>query len=452
MGMEFRYRHRCVGCEKEFDPDRFLYTCPSCAGLLMVVRDEEFVRAKIGNGPQARRYFEDLRFGASRKSYPNNSGVWLWRDFILPEFPTQYILSLNEGQTDLFEIPSWLKREIGLENLYIKMEGQAPSESFKDRGMPVAISDALRLQSEYPAFGIKGISCASTGDTSASAAIYAAYVRDKLSCLVLLPHEKISDPQLFQAMAHGAAVRAIRHPKGFDGCMQLIQEFTQAHPEYVLVNSKNDMRVVGQETIALEILQDLSWEVPDWIAVPIGNSGNLAALLNSLLRAKEFGLIDRLPGVIGAQTAAADTLVRWAESGFMSYEPGEFKDTAATAMNINNPVSFPRVQKLYGGFTIKFYKAEEEDILNTWARFTRAGANICPQSAVALQCVMQACAEGTVRERDTVISISTASGIKFSEAGIGFHKSREAGRYANPYMIIEGDLAALERSLEAKRI
>jgi threonine synthase len=445
--MEFRYHHQCVACQKAFDPDRFLYTCPECNGLLMVARDEDYVRATIGNGACARNYFDNLRFGPLRKQYPNNSGVWLWRDFILPAFSESYVLSLEEGQTDLFEIPNWLKKEIGLKNLYIKMEGQSPSESFKDRGMPVAISDALRLRQEYPELGIQGVCCASTGDTSASAAIYAAYVRDQLSCLVLLPHEKISDPQLFQAMAHGSKVRAIKHPQGFDGCMQLIQKFIQTHPEYVLVNSKNDMRIVGQETIALEIVQDFSWQVPDWISIPVGNGGNLAALLNSLFRAKEFGLIDRLPGVIAAQTASADTLVRWAESQFNIYEPKAFQDTVATAMNINDPVSFPRVKKLHEKFNIKFYRAEEGVILKTWALFMRAGANICPQSAVALSAVLQAREASVIGENDQVVSISTASGIKFAEAGIAFHKSGSKEAFANPYEIVEGDLGALERSL-----
>lgn len=445
--MEFRYQHQCVACQKAFDPDRFLYTCPECNGLLMVVRDEEYVRTKIGNGPSARNYFDNLRFGPSRREYPNNSGVWLWRDFILPDFIDKYVLSLKEGQTDLFEIPKWLKKEIGLNNLYIKMEGQSPSESFKDRGMPVAISDAIRLQQEYLQLEIKGVSCASTGDTSASAAIYTAYVRDKLSCLVLLPHEQISDSQLFQAMAHGAKVRAIKHPQGFDGCMKLIQEFTKAHPEYILVNSKNDMRIVGQETIVLEIVQDFSWQAPDWISIPVGNSGNLAALLNSLLRAKQFGLIDRLPGVIAAQTASADTLVRWAEDNYSNYEPREFRDTVATAMNINDPVSFPRIRKLYDKFNIKFYRAEESAILRTWSRFMRAGANICPQSATALSAISQARETNVIKESDQVVSISTASGIKFAEAGIAFHKSGGKDDFANSYEIIQGNLGALESSI-----
>jgi threonine synthase len=443
----YHFWHNCVSCGKDFQPDKFLYTCPNCNGLLLVARDEEYIRKNLGTGEKIRAYFDDLRFGKQRRLYPNNSGVWLWRDFILPGFPESAIISLQEGQTDLFEIPDWLKKEVGLNNLYIKLEGQAPSESFKDRGMPVAVSDALRLQQEYPELGITGISCASTGDTSAAAAIYSAYRRDKLSCLVLLPYEKISDPQLFQAMAHGAEVRAIKHPDGFDGCMKLIQEFTIYHPELALVNSKNDMRVVGQETIGLEIIQDLSWKAPEWISIPVGNGGNLTALLNGLLRAKEFGMIDTLPKIIVGQTSAADTLVRWQESNFEKYEPKEYKDTVASAMNINNPVSFPRIQKLYKNFDIHFYRVSEEDIQKTWAQFTRAGANICPQSAVALHAVIQGKEEGLVKESDMVVSISTASSIKFAEAGIMHHKSGKKEDFANPYKVVEGTVDSLEQSL-----
>ncbi|MDP3056901.1 MAG: threonine synthase [bacterium] len=444
----FRYFHQCISCGKKFQPDRFLYTCPDCQGLLLVERDEEYIKNKIGIGKKAQGFFDSLRYGEARKIYPNDSGVWLWRDLLLPGFPEKNIISLKEGQTDLFEIPSWLKKEIGLENLYIKMEGQSPSESFKDRGMPVAISDALRLQEDYPDLKIKGISCASTGDTSASAAVYSAYVRDRLRCIVMVPNQKISDPQLFQAMAHGAEVKAINHPDGFDGCMTLIQQFTARHPELILVNSKNDMRIVGQESIGLEILQDLSWASPKWISVPVGNGGNLSALLQTLLRAKEFGLIPELPGIIAAQTGASDTLVRWAESDYQKYTPGIYQDTVASAMNINSPVSFPRIKKLYGAFNIKFFRSSEKEILKTWARFTRAGANICPQSAVALDAIRQAREEKIINEKDLVVSISTASAIKFAASGITHHKTGRKEDFANPYEILKGNLEAIEKSLK----
>lgn len=412
----------------------------------MVARDEDHVRSVVGTGEAAQQYFDSRRYGIDRQDYPNDSGVWLWRQFLLPGFPDEAIISLKEGQTDLFEAPDWLKADLGLSNLYVKLEGQAPSESFKDRGMPVAVSDALRLKLEHPELGITGVSCASTGDTSAAAAIYAAYKRDELDCLVLVPNEKVSASQLFQAMAHGAKVRAVTHPNGFDGCMQIIQEFTKTHPEYVLVNSKNDMRIVGQESIGLEILQDLRWQAPDWIAIPVGNGGNLTALLNSLIRAKEFGLIDRLPGIIAAQTTAADTLVRWSESGYSTYAPGKFQETVASAMNINDPVSFPRLEKLIKPFASHFYRSSEQQTLHTWAQFMRAGANICPQGAVALSAVIQARAAGVIKPDDVVVSISTASAIKFTEVGTAYHTlSRDD--LANPCVVVEGDLAALEASL-----
>jgi threonine synthase len=364
----------------------------------------------------------------------------------LPGFPEDSIVSLKEGQTDLFEVPGWLRREVGLNNFFIKMEGQAPSESFKDRGMPVAVSDALRLKRDHPELSIEGISCASTGDTSAAAAIYSAYVRDRLKCLVLVPHDKIADSQLFQAMAHGAQVRAIDHPNGFDGCMKLIQEFASQHPEFVLVNSKNDMRVVGQESIGLEIVQDLQWKAPDWISIPVGNAGNLTALLNGLKRAHEYGLIDRLPGIIAGQTAVADTLVRWQESDYTQYSPGRFRDTVASAMNINDPVSFPRVRKLHKNFVLKFYRSTEAQITDTWGRFMQAGANLCPQGAVATHAVLQAREEGLIKPNDTVVAISTASALKFTDAGIRYH--RTGGEYANPYKVVKGGLQELEDTLE----
>jgi threonine synthase len=439
--------HECVDCHTTFEPTKFNYTCSKCNGLLLVSRDEDYVKKVAGNGKTAREHFDRLRFGEARMTYPNNSGVWLWRDFILPGFPSQDIVSLNEGQTDLFEAPGWLKKDLGLNKLFIKLEGQAPSESFKDRGMPVAISDALRLQRLYPELGITGISCASTGDTSAAAAIYAGYARDKLSCLVLVPFEKVSDSQLFQAMAYGARVRAIRHPDGFDGCMKIVQEFTSTHPELVLVNSKNDMRIVGQETIGLEIIQDLAWKVPDWISIPVGNGGNLSALLNSLRRAKSFGLIDRLPGIIAAQTAAADTLVRWSESKYKDYTPGGFKDTVASAMNINDPVSFPRIKKLYSDFDIHFYRSTESAILDRWAQCTRAGAGICPQGAVAVDAVTQALESRIIKPNALVVAVSTASALKFAEVGISYH-TKSTSRFANPYSVIDGSTKALEESLK----
>ena len=439
--------HRCIECEATYKPDQFLYVCPKCGGLLSVERDEKWIDKKVGTGKKAQDYFDNIRFGKAREKYPNDSGVFMWLDHILPGFPTESVISLREGFTDLFEIPNWLKKKTGLKNLYIKMEGQLPSESFKDRGMSVAISETIRLQKKYPKLGIKYVACASTGDTSAAAAIYSAYVQDKLKCIVFLPHDKISPGQLFQAMAHGAEVMAIKHEKGFDGCMELIQEFTAKHPEIVLVNSKNALRIVGQETIALEIVQDLRWKAPDWIAVPCGNGGNLTALLTSLRRMKARGMISKLPKIIVAQTKGANTLVRWSESEFQKYEPGAFKDTVASAMNIQNPVSFPRIQKMFKEFRIEFFDADDNHLQDTRALFMKAGANICPQTAVALDVVLQAHARKIVKGTDTVVVVGTASGIKFAESGIAYHMGGIQNRFANPPKVVDGTIEDIESAL-----
>lgn len=433
---QYYYWQQCISCNEKFLPDSFFYTCPKCGGLLLVERDEAHIDKTVGTGKKAQDFFDSVRFGKKRNIYPNDSGVFMWLPHILPGFPKEVAVSLREGFTDLFEIPDWLKKKIGLKNLYIKMEGQLPSESFKDRGMSVAISEALRLQKYHPELRTRFVACASTGDTSASAAIYSAYVKDRLQCIVFLPHGNVSSGQLFQALAHDALVLSIKHKKGFDGCMDIIQEYCKNHPEIVLLNSKNAFRIVGQETISLEICQDLGWEAPDWISVPCGNGGNLTALLISLLRMKERKMINKLPGIIVAQTKSANTLVRWAKSDFTTYKPGEFKETVATAMNIQNPVSFPRIQKLYKHFSLQFFDVSEERVQESRALFMGAGANICPQSAVALDAVLQARANGIVKESDVVVSISTASGIKFTKNGV-----------LNKPKVVNGTIDAVERAL-----
>lgn len=328
------------------------------------------------------------------------------------------------------------------------MEGQLPSESFKDRGMSVAISEALRLQKFYPKLKIRFVACASTGDTSASAAIYSAYVKDRLRCIVFLPHEKVSAGQLFQAMAHGALVLSIKHPKGFDGCMALIQKFCARHPEIVLVNSKNAFRIVGQETIALEICQDLHWKAPKWISIPCGNGGNLTAFLISLLRMKERKMIKSLPGLIVAQTKGANTLVRWGKSNFRIYKPGLFKNTIASAMNIQDPVSFPRIEKLHKKFRVEFFDVSEKDTQKTRALFMGAGANVCPQTAVALDAVLQAREKKIIKEKDVVVTIGTASGVKFSKSGIKHHLKGNIKNLANPFKVIKGTIGDIEKAIK----
>ncbi len=425
----------CIQCGGKADLGKNFYKC-ECGGLYMPVRDEEFIADSIGRATAKREYFDGIRYGRRRREYPLESGVFMWLEYLLPGFPPNLCVSLREGMTDLFEPPDWFKRQIGLQRFFIKMEGQNPSESFKDRGMPVAISWARFQQEYYPELGIVGVACASTGDTSASAAQYAAYCRDKLKCVVFLPFEKISPGQLAQAMMSGASVVAVKHPDGFDGCMRLVKEFCGKYSDFVLVNSANAFRVVGQESTALEISQDFAWKAPDWISIPCGNGGNLTALMLSLLRQKQHGLIQCLPGIIIAQSQKANTLVRWVKSGFKEYKKGESADTVASAINIQDPVSYPRIQKMFKEFEILAYDVTEEEIYRTFAEFNHSGCGLCPQGAVAVNAVLQARAENRVKENDTIVAISTASAMKFTEAGVKYHMEMRR-EFSNPLRVVE---------------
>ncbi len=447
--IDVRFNLECIKCGKSYPTDRFTYMCtePDCGGLLLVVRDEEYIRKSVGDGEQGRRYFDGLRWSEAARQYPTGSGVFLWRHFIIPNFPEEACMAMFEGCTDLFELPSWLRKEQGLGPTYLKLEGQNPSGSFKDRGMSVAVSETLRLQMEYPDLKINGICCASTGDTSASAAAYAAYAKDRLQCIILVPHNKISMAQLTQALQFGAKVIPVDHPDGFDGCMRIIQEFSAKHSELVLVNSKNAFRIAGQETIPLEICQDLNWKAPDWIAIPVGNAGNLTALLLGLKRAYDHKLIDRLPGIIVGQARVCDTLVRWDENGRTTeaYKPGKYHPSVASAANICDPVSFPRVDKLLRSFNAHFYRASETDIQDSQMCITRGGVDICPQTGIALSALMQARADGTVKEHETSVVISTATGLKFSESASQYHTTD--ARYANHFRVAKGSVSAVEEVL-----
>lgn len=442
---------KCIRCGKEYPTDRFTYICTAegCGGLLMIERDEDAIQCSIGSGRAAQNYLDHIRWSELSRRYPTGSGVFGWKDFILPGFPDEACMALNEGCTDLFEVPPWLQKELGLGKTYIKLEGQNPSGSFKDRGMSVAVSETLRLQLNYPDLKIEGICCASTGDTSAAAAAYAAYARDRLYCIILVPHNKISMAQLSQALQFGARVIAVDHEDGFDGCMRIIQQFSHSHESLVLVNSKNAFRIVGQETIGLEICQDLHWNVPDWLAIPVGNAGNLTALLSGLKRAHYHGLIDHLPGIIVGQGAVCDTLVRWDRNGRIAeaYKPGKFQPSVASAANISDPVSFPRVDMLLKEFDAHFYSVPEDEIQNAQMSVTRGGVDICPQTGIALSALFQARDAGIVNEKHTVAVISTATGLKFAEASVQYHGGDRKMKFSNMYKVAQGSLDDVERLL-----
>ncbi|MBD3267315.1 pyridoxal-phosphate dependent enzyme [bacterium] len=219
----------------------------------------------------------------------------------------------------------------------------------------------------------------------------------------------------------------------------------------VLVNSKNAFRVVGQETIGLELCQDLRWRVPDWITIPVGNAGNLTALLIGLKRAYRHGLLDRLPGILVGQGQVCDTLVRWDEGGRQpeAYQPGKHQPSVASAANISDPVSFPRVAQLINEFDAHFFRVSEEEIQDAQMAVTRSGVDICPQTGIALHAMLQARDRNLIQESDVVGVISTATGLKFSESAAEYHTQKQGAQYENNFRVAEGSVKAVESVLKS---
>lgn len=437
---KLRFWMRCIECGEIMPQDRPLYTCLKCNGLLMPERDEDYVRKLLGPGRSIIESFRTVKIAYS-DDYPFGSGVFRYLDFILPGYPKDKAVSHREGNTDLLTPPKWLRKKVGIPNLYVKMEGQNPSGSFKDRGMCVAISEVNRLNELYPELGIRGIACASTGDTAAAAAAYAAEV-ENMKSVVIMANDKVAPGHVVQSMRLGAMLISVEHRDGFNGAMKIASEFAARHPEFVLVNSKNPYRLIGQEAIFLEILQDLHWRVPRWISIPAGNGGNLTALMMSCLRAKEFGIIDELPGIIIAQPKVSNTLVRWLRSGCKEYAPGDYMDSVASAMNIQNPVSFPRIERLYKHFEILAYDVSETMIQDTRAQFI----HLCPHGAVAMSAALQARDDGGIKEDDYAVVISTANDLKFPESNLVYHSNPE-NKYANTLRIVPGTIEAVEQAI-----
>src|SRR4051795_3513044 len=237
-----------------------------------------------------------------QKSWPYGSGVWGKREWAMPQLPDDMIVSMYEGGTNLF----WAERygrEIGVSDLWVKLCGNSHSGSFKDLGMTVLVS-VVRMAIQE-GLKVKAIACASTGDTSAALAAYGAAAG--LPVVVLLPRNKVSTAQLVQPVAHGALVLGL--DTDFDGCMEIVQQLA-AEGQVYLANSMNPLRLEGQKTVGIEIVQQFDWEAPDVFIIPGGNLGNVSALGKGLLMMKELGLISKLPRIVVAQAERANPLYR----------------------------------------------------------------------------------------------------------------------------------------------
>ena len=438
--MSYSAVFRCLaGCPGSYPLTQAIYRCPTCGGLLDVSHDLEALRHRSASAWM--KVFDD-RY--KRTNWPYGSGVWGKREWIAPGVPDEAIVSMDEGGTNLFWADRYGK-SIGLDDVWVKLCGNSHTGSFKDLGMTVLVSVVRHAIRE--GLDVRAIACASTGDTSASLAAYGAAAG--LPVVVLLPRGKVSTAQLVQPIASGALVLAL--DTDFDGCMEIVQRLAEEGVVY-LANSMNALRLEGQKTVAIEMVQQFDWEVPDWVILPSGNLGNAYALFSGFRMMKELGLIARYPRLCVAQAANANPLyLAWSE-GRREVTAQKARETLASAIQIGNPVSAPRALLALEAMDGVAEQATEEELCDAAARADRTGMYTCPHTAVALAALEKLVKRGLVKKKDRVIVVSTANGLKFTEFKVRYHEGAIPGVMAphrNPPVELAADyaqvLAALDR-------
>ena len=410
--MSYKAWFQCAsGCDVRYDLNEIVYECSECGGLLEVKHDIDALRTKSGKNWQ--KLF-DQRF--MKTDWPYGSSIWGKKEMVCPTVEDDNIVSLFEGGSNLF----WAERlgdEIGIEELWVKQCGNSHTGSFKDLGMTVLVSMVKQMMAEGKS--IPAVACASTGDTSAALAAYGAAAG--IRTIVFLPRHKVSTTQLVQPMANGAIVISL--DTDFDGCMRIVREICHRENIY-LANSMNSLRVEGQKTVSVELVQQFDWEVPEWIIIPGGNLGNVSALGKGFLEMRDMGIIDRLPRIAVAQSANANPLYRSYLNNFDRFEPIHANQTLASAIQIGDPVSAEKAIRVLRIFNGVVEQASEDELANAVAMADKTGLYCCPHTGVAFATLLKLIEHGDVRPGERVVVISTAHGLKFTDFKVAYHEDR----------------------------
>jgi threonine synthase len=399
------YRLTCVSCGERYPPDEILYTCRKCGHLLAVEYDLSTV---------------SVRPGVWQK---RPLSVWRYRELLPVTIPP---VTLQEGGTPLYHLKR-IGEEIGVPRLYAKHEGMNPTGSFKDRGMTVGVSMALQL-------GKTTVACASTGNTSASLAAYAA--RAGIPAVVLLPSGKVALGKVAQALMHGARVISVRG--NFDRALEMVQELCISHGLYLL-NSINPFRLEGQKTIGFETLDQLPG-VPDRMVLPVGNAGNISAVYKGLLELKTLGMIDRLPMMTGIQATGSSPVVRAIREGLPEVIPEENPETVATAIRIGAPVNGEKALEAIrktGGCAASVTDDEILAMQKDLAR--KEGIGVEPASAASVAGVRRLVMSGIIDPSECIVCVVTGHLLKDPETVI---------RQCEPPTEIDADLPSLLSALQ----
>ena len=395
---------RCIGCGRTALPDRF--RCEHCRDLLEIIYP-----GWVDGGPgglsasSLKKLWRDRRLSLD---LVDQSGVWRFRE-ILPEIPQPEIITIKEGNTPVYELPH-CARSAGVGQLFAKHQGMNPTGSFKDTGMTVAASFARQA-------GYRWVACASTGNTSASMAAYAA--RGGLHSLVLIPDGKISWSKLSQSLDYGAITCQLK--TDFDGCVRVLNEVVERMPVYLL-NSVNPYRVEGQKTIAFELLEQFDWQVPDHIIVPGGNLANSSAIGKALREMKQLGIISRLPKISVIQAEGANPLVRTIRENRGEKLIPVHAETMATAIRIGNPASWKKALRVINESEGAVEQVTEVEMAIAKAEIGAEGIGCEPASAVTLAGLKKLVKNGFVKPNESVVLVLTGHLLKDSEFTLKFHR------------------------------
>ncbi|TVQ96964.1 MAG: threonine synthase [Deltaproteobacteria bacterium] len=393
---------QCISCGNVTALDPSALQCTVCGGLL-----------EVHHGASATELTRDV-LAARRASWhgPDRSGVWRFREWILP-VDEKAIVTLPEGNTNLYDAPR-LAARVGVRRLGLKHEGENPTGSFKDRGMTCAITMAK-------AAGFTRVACASTGNTSASMAAYAA--RAGMEAIVLIPSGKVAFGKLSQALAYGA--RTVRIDGSFDDALREVRALS-AELGIALLNSVNPFRIEGQKAIVFELLEQRGWQVPDWIVVPGGNLGNSTAIAKGLAELHAAGLIDRLPRMAVVQAHGANPLARHRRDGH-PWEPVMHPETRATAIRIGDPVSWRKCLAGLDALDGIVEDVTDQEILDAKALVDREGVGAEPASCASVAGLQKLRGMGVIAEDADVVCILTGHVLKDPDATVEYHRGTLEG-------------------------
>ena len=403
----------CINCKKTYGIDEIVYFCKKCGDILEI---------KFG--------LEELDEAFQKSDWRSKPlSVWRYRDF-LPIHEATQTVTLGEGGTGLHR-SEHLGAELGLKNLYVKNEGENPTGSFKDRGMTVGVTKALEL-------GARHVICASTGNTSASLAAYAA--RAGIKCTVLIPSGKIAYGKLSQAMIHGAKVLQVKG--NFDQALEFVLKLADKHKDIYLLNSINPFRIEGQKSLGYEICEQLNCEPPDRIIIPVGNAGNISAVWKGLTEFYKLGYIKKLPKMTGIQAAGSAPIAQAIKKGSDKIVPVEQPETIATAIRIGAPVSWKKAVNAIHESNGTAETVTDEEILDAQKILARIeGIFVEPASASSIAGLKKLVNNGIISKDERVVCITTGHGLKDPDTAI---------KQSEKPVEVDAEISAIENALGLK--